>query len=159
MYSSSNDTFFNFSKEKRVWAPCWETFTHFKITKHAHAFTRWRQRPAVHNFSTHVMLHCEPAEEVWGPYPGEDGEEGEGDGCSSSVPSLPQGVVLKLGHLPLVGQEAESYKPHEGPEHWEDTQVRERCENVSSDNKTLKCLYDLLTQTLATVIILIHIIT
>lgn len=28
VYSSSNETFFNFSIEKRDWAPCWKTFTH-----------------------------------------------------------------------------------------------------------------------------------
>ena len=49
-------------------------------------------------------------------YPGEDGKEGEGDGCSGSVPTLPQWVVFMLGHLPLVGQETETHKPHEGPE-------------------------------------------
>lgn len=49
-------------------------------------------------------------------YPSEDGEEGEGDGCPGSVASLLQGIVLFLADLPLVGQEAETHKPHEGPE-------------------------------------------
>lgn len=53
-----------------------------------------------------------------GPYPGEDGEEGEGDGCPGSVPALVQRVVLALAHLPLVRQETETHKPHEGPEGW-----------------------------------------
>lgn len=53
-----------------------------------------------------------------GPYPGEDGEEREGDGRPGSVPTLPQRVVLMLGHLPLVCQETEADKPHEGPECW-----------------------------------------
>lgn len=46
-------------------------------------------------------------------YPGEDGEEGEGDGCPSSVGPLHQWVVLQVRHLPLVGQQAETHEPHE----------------------------------------------
>lgn len=51
-------------------------------------------------------------------YPGEDGEKGEGDGCPGGVTSLAQRVVVMIGHLPLVGQEAETHEPHEGPERW-----------------------------------------
>lgn len=54
-----------------------------------------------------------------GPYPGEDGEEAEGDGRPGSIAALPQRVVLWLGQLPLVCQETEAHKPHEGPERWE----------------------------------------
>lgn len=72
------------------------------------------------------MLYCAPMR-CGGPYPGEDGEEGEGDGCPGSVPSLPQRVVIMLGDLPLVCQETETHKPHEGPERWEERQTQRRC--------------------------------
>lgn len=67
---------------------------------------------------------------VEAPYPGEDGEEGECDGCPGSVPSLPQRVVLMLGHLPLVRQETETHEPHEGPERWRE---RERETELNND--------------------------
>lgn len=35
VYSSSNDTFFNFSIEKRVWAPCWNNI-HMHMSSHVH---------------------------------------------------------------------------------------------------------------------------
>lgn len=76
-----------------------------------------------------------------GPYPGEDREEGEGDGCPGSVPSLLQWVVLMLGHLPLVCQETETHKPHEGPERWKERQVRRQCHKDGIDLKgsTILC--------------------
>lgn len=61
-----------------------------------------------------VKLYCE-ALMCYGPYPRKDREEGEGDGCPGSIPSLPQRVVLRISCLPLVCQEAETHKPHEGP--------------------------------------------
>lgn len=51
-------------------------------------------------------------------HPREDGEEGEGDGGPGRVRPLVQRVVLGLGDLPLVGQEAEAHEPEEGPEGW-----------------------------------------
>lgn len=57
-----------------------------------------------HGFSTH---------------PGEDGEEGEGDGCSGCIPSLVHRVVLCFGSLPLVGQKAEANEPQECPKGWD----------------------------------------
>lgn len=51
-------------------------------------------------------------------HPREDGEEGEGDGGPGRVCPLVQRVVLGLGDLPLVGQEAEAHEPEEGPEGW-----------------------------------------
>lgn len=49
-------------------------------------------------------------------YPGEDGEEGEGNGSSGSIRSLIQGQLIWGGALPLVGQEAETNKPQKCPE-------------------------------------------
>lgn len=51
-------------------------------------------------------------------HPREDGEEGEGDGGSGRICPFIHWVVLRLGHLPLVGQEAEAHEPEEGPEGW-----------------------------------------
>lgn len=51
-------------------------------------------------------------------YPGEDGEEGEGDGGPSRVSTRLQRVVLRLRHLPLIGQETKAHEPNEGPERW-----------------------------------------
>lgn len=53
-----------------------------------------------------------------GTNPGEDGEEGEGDGGASGVCALLQRVVLRFCHLPLIGHEAEAHKPDEGPKCW-----------------------------------------
>lgn len=57
-----------------------------------------------HGFSTH---------------PGEDGEEGERDGCSGCIRSLVHRVVLFFGSLPLVGQKAEANEPQECPKGWD----------------------------------------
>ena len=58
-------------------------------------------------------------------HPREDGEEGEGDGGPGRVRPLVQRVVLGLGDLPLVGQEAEGHEPEEGPEGWGGRRARQ----------------------------------
>lgn len=79
-------------------------------------------------------LNPQPASCVhWGPYPGEDGEEAEGDGRPGRVTALLQRVVLRLRHLPLVCQETEAHKPHEGPECWKEETVLEESGTVLED--------------------------
>lgn len=51
-------------------------------------------------------------------HPRENGEEGESNGSTGRVRPFVQRVVLGLGDLPLVGQEAETHEPEEGPEGW-----------------------------------------
>lgn len=118
MYSSSNDTFFNFSIEKSVWAPCWNN-SHVKPTvTRTGMFTVYLKSEELSTpGESRDLLRVQR-----GPYPGEDGEEAEGDGRPGGVTALPQGVVLRLGHLPLVRQETEAHKPHEGPERWKKVQ-------------------------------------
>ena len=49
-------------------------------------------------------------------YPGDYGEEGEGDGCPGCVRPLVEWQLISRGSRPLIGQEAETDKVQEGPE-------------------------------------------
>lgn len=75
-----------------------------------------------------------------GAYPSEDGEEREGDGGSGGVSALPQRVVLLVGCLPLIGQEAEANEPHEGPEGCKQEvtwPVSRKCHKYANDQRGL----------------------
>lgn len=49
-------------------------------------------------------------------YPGDYGEEREGDGSSGCVRPLVEGQLVRRGPRPLIGQEAEAHEAQEGPE-------------------------------------------
>lgn len=49
------------------------------------------------------------------PHPGDDGEEGEGDGRPGRVRPLVEWQLVGRGFRPLIGQEAETYEEQEGP--------------------------------------------
>lgn len=49
-------------------------------------------------------------------YPGEDGEEREGDGGAGGVGALVEGHLFRCGPRPLIGQEAEADKVKKSPE-------------------------------------------
>lgn len=65
MYSSSNDTFFNFSKEKRVWTPCWNNshkhLTQVKTITHTQT-AEWTKKRN-HNLSSSSALIERPLTE------------------------------------------------------------------------------------------------
>lgn len=57
-----------------------------------------------------------PPHPLWvPPHPGEDGEEGEGDGSLGTAAAHEE---VAGGVLPLVGQEAEAHEPDACPQDW-----------------------------------------
>lgn len=52
-------------------------------------------------------------------YPGDYGEEREGDCSPGCICPLVERQLISRGPRPLIGQEAETYKVQEGPETWQ----------------------------------------
>lgn len=112
--------------EKRVWATCWEnslmsSHGSWQLKKRGFLEAQVR-RSGLLCPHQHLMVFISQLTKIIidkrKTHPCEDGEEGKGYGCPSCIPSFPEGIVFLLGDLPLVGQEAETHKPHEGPECW-----------------------------------------
>lgn len=60
--------------------------------------------------------HARKSPAVAWSYPGDYGEEGEGDGGAGSVGALVKWHLLGRGPRPLIGQKAEAHKVKKSPE-------------------------------------------
>lgn len=71
-----------------------------------------------HLFFLHVCVDARS-------YPGDYGEEREGDSCPGCVRPLVEWQLIRCGPRPLIGQEAETYEVQEGPETCQDPAERQ----------------------------------